>query len=378
MSNRQDDTQPIKIPYPIGKKPTGLYLTIGVLVILVAVLALFLMRSGNGLQPEPAPPPITDTRDAAPPLDFQTAQQHVSDINQIESEVRDNQKQMIQLAADYKEKAAPDTSTIDMLDLNAAEREILSRKMNEAGDVSIKSLLQDILKRDAVIRRLRVKISRIETLLPKPHIVGKGDTHFQIAWNYLVKQKGLPPSTAETLIKRISLFDTLVPGFKVWNFYSGRDYGTFVTQGRAGVSPYEAKQRVRKRLITGRDKAIKTLNKKEQEYQKRINSLYYRIDTRKNLIKDKILKPALFKTPKLLDVSPETFDRSLDLRDTVTIRIAASHYRLKRIKKILLYPRFYKEGDDYEITISDNKETGRLTILAKEKFLSERIIISVE
>jgi len=376
----QDDTQPIKIPYPVGKKPTGLYITIAALAVVIIVLGAVLFittDTDNGEENNKQTPGSQGN----PILSLQMAQQEIDRIGILESDLRQKQDEIVLLSKNYKENAAPDLASIDMLNLSEQEQDILRQKMNEEGDVSIKSLLEDILERNAAIQQLQGRIQKIESLLPRPHIVSKGETHFQIAWNFLVNEKELAPARAERIIKKISLFDALVPGFKVWNFYSGREYGTFVTQGNAAISPYEAKQRAKHKLVASRDRAIKELSKKEKEskkYQKQINSLYYHLDSKKNLVKKRMLKQGFLQPAKLKDISPEDFKRSVDLRKTDTIVISAAEFELKRIKKILLFPRFYIEGQDYSITLSEDKQSASLTILDKAKLKNERVLISVE
>ncbi len=369
----QDETKPIKIPYPVGKKPTGLYLTIAVLALVIVVLAFFLLQTTSH------PPAQEKTfREQPPPLTLEMAQQKVQEIDQLESDIREKRLEISSLLENYKEKTESEIPAINMLNLSEEEQEILRQTMNEEGDVSIKSLLTDILEKNTTIRQLTERIQEVEELLPQPHIVARGETHFQIAWNFLVKEKGLPPDKAKTIIEKISLFDTLVPGFKVWNFYSGREYGTFVTQGRANISPYEAKQRVKKKLLASRDRAIRELNKKQKEYQKRINSLYYHLDSERNLKKKGLLKSGFLKAPTLEDISPEHFKKAIDLRKNNTITFSAADLEMKKIKKILVYPRFYKEGRDYKITVAEDRETAVLTVLDKEKLKNKRVVISIE
>jgi hypothetical protein len=374
----QDETKPIKIPYPVGKKPTGLYLTIGILAVIIAVLVFVLLWTGGDREEKSIPPQESPEQHL---LTLETAQQRVDEIGKLEADVRQKQNEIARLANNYEEKSGPDAASINVLDLSPGEEEILRQKMSEEGDVSIKSLLEEILDRNNTIRQLKEEIQKIETLLPRPYLVSKGETHFEIAWNFLVKEKGLSPEKANAIIKKTSLFDELVPGFKVWNFYSGREYGTFVTQGTAAISPNEAKARVKKRILATRDKAIKELSKKEKErlnYLKQINSLYYHIDSKKNLVDNGVLKQGFLKSAKLKDISPDDFEHSIDLRKTVEIRIAAVDFDLKRIKRIALFPRHHTEGKDYKIEISEDKQEARLTILDKKKLKNERVVISVE
>jgi hypothetical protein len=356
----QDETKPIKIPYPVGKKPKGLYFTIAILALVIVVLGFFLVQTA-----------VHQPKQEEPPLTLEMAQQKVQEIDQLESDIREKRMEISSLLENYKEKDESEIPAINMLDLTEEERQILRQTMNEEGDVSIKSLLADILEKNTTIRQLTGRIQEIEELLPQPHIVARGETHFAIAWNFLVKEKKLPPDKAKAIIEKISLFDTLVPGFKVWNFYSGREYGTFVTQGKAKISPYEAKQRVKKKLLASRDRAIK-------EYQRQKNSLYYLLDSERNLKKKGLLKSGFLKAPTLKDISPEHFKKAIDLRKKNTIAISVARVKLKKIKKILVYPRFYKEGRDYKVTVAADKMSAVLTILDKEKLKNERVVISVE
>lgn len=368
----QDETKPIKIPYPVGKKLTSLYITIAILALVIVVLGFFLVLTTSHQ------PKQEETSRESPPLTLEIAQQKVEEIDQLESDIREKRMEISSLLENYKEKAESEIPAFNVLDLSEEEREILRQTMNEEGDVSIKSLLADILEKNTTIRQLTGRIQKIEELLPQPHIVASGETHFEIAWNFLVKVKKLPPDKAKAIIEKISLFDTLVPGFKVWNFYSGREYGTFVTQGRANISPYEAKQRVKKKLLASRDRAIRELNKKKKEYQRRVNSLYYHLDSERNLKKKGLLKSGFLKAPTLKDISPEHFKKAIDLRKNDTITFSAAGLGMKKIKKILIYPRFYKEGRDYKVTIAADKQGAVLTILDKEKLKNERVVISIE
>ena len=372
----RDDTKPIKIPYPIGKKPRGLYFTIAALVLIVIVLALILLKTV--FYKETAVRKIPTETIGTPSANLQNIQPQLMEIQDLETDLYRKQQEVASLFNDYKDKTGAETPSIDILNLSEQERELLQRKMNQEGDISVRSILKDILEKEAEIIQLKRKIDKIEAVLPTPHVVTKGETHFIIALNYLVNEKGVPEDKAREIIDKTSLFDDLLPGFKVWNFYSGREYGSFVTQGSAAISPYEAKQRVRQRMIATRDKAIEKLSTKEEEYQKQINSLHYRVDSKKKLIDEGILEQKLFKSPKLKDVAPENFIHAIDLRETDTITITAADFELKRMKKITLYPRFYNEGKDYEIIISKDRQTASLIIRDKEKFKNERIVVSVE
>lgn len=370
----QDDTQPIKIPYTIRprRKPISLYIIIATLGLLVVILGILLLKS-----PEDESQSLTSSS-LQNPGTFLEASQKIKEIDSIEAGIKQDQTEINRLADDYKNKTGKDFTSINVVNLNDREREILRELMNVEGDVSIKALLQDILEKDETIIRLKSRMLRLESLLPRPHPVRKGETHFQIAWDFLVNEKNIPPNTAKEILERTALFDAIVPGFRVWNFYANGEYGTFVTQGIADISPNEMRRRMQERLIANRNRAVKKLNQKEKEYQKRINSLYYYLDSKKNLKEKGILKSGFLQPTRLAGVSPGDFDKHIDLRKKDTIIISAARYNLKRIKKVSLYPSIFTEGADYRVNVSEDKKDVTLVILDKKKFKEQRVVFCIE
>ena len=51
---------------------------------------------------------------------------------------------------------------------------------------------------------------------------------------------------------------------------------------------------------------------------------------------------------------------------------------MNRIKSVTLYPGFYKEGTDYSVEISKDRQTATLTILDPKKLRNERVVIAVD
>ena len=47
----------------------------------------------------------------------------------------------------------------------------------------------------------------------------------------------LDKNKAEELVDKVRLIEELLPGFQVWLFYKDNTFGTFVTQGKAKISP---------------------------------------------------------------------------------------------------------------------------------------------
>jgi hypothetical protein len=112
--------------------------------------------------------------------------------------------------------------------------------------------------------------------------------------------------------------------------------------------------------------------------QETVNSLFFLISTQRKLKKMKVLKGGFLKSTKLQDVSPKHFNQSIDLRQSNQVPITAAQLSMPKIRKIALYPRFYKLGKDYSITIAPDKKTAAINLLDITKFKNERIVISVK
>lgn len=379
----------------LKKKMTALSVFIGLLIVALIVMAYFLIFKG-----------ISRTDSSA---QIRQMQELTQKVQEMEGDVKEKEDEIFDLTEEVKEKTGEESLGVNTLDLSEQEKEILEKRIKEEKDVSVKSLLEDILEKNEEIRELKAKIVEIEKLLPIPHIVKRGENHYMIAMDFLINEKKLEKKKAMKLVERTAVFDELVPGFKVWNFYTGDEYGTSVTQGTARISPNTLIRRAKKKLVDARDDAIaerdqlgediKVLEEKRKEIIEQVdsltqekvsligkvselnvqvNSLFYLLDSQKNLKKKGILKGGFLRSTKLRDVSPEFFTMSVDLRSGNQITISASELGLKKIKKITLYPKFLRVGTDYKIEIAPDKQTASLTILETAKFKNERIVIAVK
>jgi len=381
-----------------NKKSRLLYIIIALLAVALLVMGYFLLFTGK--------------KDAGSSgaAQIRQMQELTQQVQNMESDVKNKEDEIFSLADQVKEKTGEESLGINVMDLSDGEKQILEKRIKEEKDISVKSLLEEILEKNNEIQELRQKITEIEALLPKPHLVAKGENHYQIAMDFLVNEKGVDKKKAMELVERTALFDELVPGFKVWNFFTGDEYGSSVTQGSAAISPNTLIRRAKKQLVDARDEAIEqrdqlsedikvledkrerlitqmdSLSKEKEsligqvgELNVQVNSLFYLLDSYNNLKEKGVIKgSALFRSAKLRDVSPEYFTQSIDLRTQSQIVFSAEELGIKRIKKITLFPKFYKEGTDYKIEISGDKLNGIITLLDPSKFKNERIVISIK
>lgn len=379
----------------LKKKMTALSVFIGLLIVALIVMAYFLVTNGKS------------QIDSSGKI--RQMQELTQKVQEIEADVKEKEDEIFDLTEEVKEKTGEESLGVNTLNLSDQEKEILEKRIKDEKDVSVKSLLEDILEKNDEIRELKAKIAEIEKLLPIPHIVKRGENHYMIAMDFLINEKKLEKKKAMRLVERTAVFDELVPGFKVWNFYTGDAYGTSVTQGTARISPNTLIRRAKKKLVDARDEAIaerdklgediKVLEEKRKEIinqvdsltqekesligkvselNEQVNSLFYLLDSQKNLKKKGILKGGFLRSTKLRDVSPDFFTQSVDLRSGNQITTSASELGLKKIKKITLYPKFLRVGTDYKIEVAPDKKTASLTILKTAKFKNERIVIAVK
>lgn len=339
-----------------------------------------------------------------------TMQELTQQVQGMESAVEKKEGEISKLLGQYRKKTGTTAPPgFDIMDLSPAERELLEQHIEKEKDVSTRSLLREILNKKDEINKLRKKIVKIESLLPAPHIAKKGDSHYRIALDFLVEKKGVEKERAMEILKRTALFEELAEGFKVWNFYTGEEYGTSVTQGFARISPNVFVRRAKKRLkddldraVSERDKLAENVQSLEEKHagfiteldqltrenenlmikvsdlDKQVNSVFYRLGSQKNLKKAGILKGGFLTSTKLKDVSPEHFDRSLDLTSSDQLVISAQVLGIRTIKDVVLYPRFYKKGASYKVFITPNKKLALLTLMDKTRFRSERVVIAVK
>jgi hypothetical protein len=329
----------------------------------------------------------------------------------LEREIQKKENEKLKLIARFETKTGKKFPIGVIFNIGKKERQVLEEYIRNEKNISIKALLKALVKKDNEIRELREEHKTLNEQ-HKPHIVKKGENHYQIAIEYLLFQRGLDKDEAKKLLNKAFFFDPLTPGFEVWNFYDGKEYSSFVTQGQASISPAELERRKReeiKKLIE--EERLKTLESEDElkkatkefkaaqllkqneleavkkrnrqiEEQKRLmeqqlNSLYYLVDTEKNLVHSKIIAGGFLKRKKLKTINPMDIKNSIDLRVSQSININAGLLGLKKIKKVMLFPKHYKNGVDFKIDIGRDKQEANVVILKEEKFKKQFLVISV-
>ncbi len=371
------------------------YYIAGTLMCLV-VIGFFLLTGANS--------------SGAGPSEVGKMKQLAGRVQGMESEVKKKEGEVFELVDEYQNKTGTNAPFgLNLAELSGEERELLEVYIGKEKNVSARALLKDILDKKDEIGELREKIVDIEDLLPAAHIAQKGENHYEIALAFLVDEKGVPTEQAKKILARTVLFEELAEGFKIWNFYTGAEYGTSVSQGDAKVSPNVFVRRAKKKLMDERDRAVsdrdilaenmidlegrkaEVVNKLDRvtrekddleltvtDLNSRVNSMFYRLGLQKNLKKKGIINGGFLKSAKLKDVSPEHFDQSLDLAMMDNLTISAEDLGVKKIKDVVLYPRFYKKNKNYKVLITKNQKYALVTLTDRDKFKSERVVIAVK
>ena len=384
-----------------GKKSKKSYYIIGALVAVILVLVFFVFKGKKG--------PVTSPK-------MKQMEETVQQIQKLEAGIQEKQNEVFAVLSEYKTKTGKDLPEINIMNLSPEQKKVLEEKIKNEKDVSIKSLLQDILDKNNDIKNLNAHLQELEAMLPKPHVVEKGENHYQIAMSFLLDEKGVEKTKAMELVEKTALFEPIVPGFKVWNFYADDEYGTFITQGTAPISPSKIQKKVKKELVDAKDKAISEkaqlqiditemearrkelisqldllnqekqnmlakmgdLDQQNQGLQTKLNSVFYALDLDKNLTQKGIIKGGFLRSTKLQKVDSEMFNQSLDLRGDAKITISAATYMLSKIKDVTIYPGFFKIDVDYSVKYDEKKQSVTISILDVKKFKNEKIAIAIE
>jgi hypothetical protein len=342
-------------------------------------------------------------------------QKMVVKVQNLEEEISKKQAEVFTLLSKYKRKTGKELSYLNLLNLTDEEKKLLENRIKQEKRISIKSLLETILEKTRQVSNLQKSMAAVEEKMPEPIRVTQGENHYQVALNFLVKEQGMGKEDAARVVEQAILFENLMPGFKVWNFYDNGEFGTFVTQGDASISPGQLQRMLKQQLISQKNRVLaerdklsedvtllKTNNKGlndrltrlnqenaqlagkysllDEQYkalEKQWNSLFYRLDLEKYLVERGIIKRGFLKKSNLNRFTAIDFESSIDLRESKQIHVPAARFNAGKIKNVVLYPRLFKKGIDYEVSMDNQSSGAVLTILNPEKLKNERVVISV-
>ncbi len=354
---------------------------------------------------EPPPPPEPEVA-KAPDAQVASLSEMAVEYEKLEQQQATTNQQMGQLITKYQQRGGslPPGFGAELTD---EQRTLLAERI-KTEKAGLRTLLQDLIDRDKDVQQMKTRLDALETQLPASVVSKEGDRHDRIAMNFLVKQ-GVPAKKAYEIVSQINLQDALVPGFRVWTYYQKGQFGTWVTRGKASITPQEHAKKVLALLEESRDKALKdladtsserdalkvttaekeaaltrsaeelkamteTAEQQRAEVQRReveANTLKFIVGSKKSLVKSKLLEKNMRKWNPATDQMS-----SLNLLESQDIPIDAASLGLKKIKKVTLVPEIFVAGVDYAVQVGG--PTATLKITTPDKFKANRFVIVVE
>jgi len=303
----------------------------------------------------------------------------------------------------------------ETLQLTPEQKIALEERIKAEKNSSYQALLQEVLDKDKEIKELNEKIAKLRAVLPKPDVAKDGDSHYGMAMRFL-KRKGVPEAKAKELISRVLIMDKMAPGFEVYHFYNNGVYGTWVSQGKATITPTELQAEEKAKIEGERDVAqadatkkaeeltdlaaqkakliadieglqgekqnmireMEALNANNEAQKAKLNSLHYVVGERKALEKDGVIIVPVFAKDRAGEKWADgVFTKALDLRTQDTITITAAEVGLKKIGKVSVIPGSIERDKHYSLTISEDKTTVVIKILNKDRFKNEKVVFAV-
>ncbi|MBI4911192.1 MAG: hypothetical protein HY823_00495 [Acidobacteria bacterium] len=303
----------------------------------------------------------------------------------------------------------------ETLQLTEEQKKALEERIKAEKNSSYQALLQEVLEKDKEIKDLNEKISKLRAALPKPDLAKPGDSHYGMALRFL-KKKGVNDEEAKRLISRVNIMEKLAAGFEVYHFYANGVYGSWVSQGKAKITPNDLVREEREKVEGERDTAIAQSEKLQEEVndlvtqkkqieeeiaglrtekaklmdemnalsatnekqKSKLNSLHYLVGERKALEqKGVIIIPVFAKDRSGAKWTDDLFDHDLDLRSSDELKLTAQEAGVKKIGKVNVVPGSLVKDEHYRLTISEDKQSATIKILAKDRFRNEKVVFAV-
>ncbi len=344
----------------------------------------------------------------------------IRELTQKAAEADKAGQQLNQAGSEQQKKLAqagvndikPNAETLQLTD---EQKKALEERIKNEKNSSYQALLQEVLDKDKEIKDLNSKVAKLKADLPKPDQAKPNDSHYGMAMRFL-KKKGVPEAEAKKLVSRVAILEKLAPGFEVYHFYANGTYGTWVSQGKAKISPNDLMRQEREKIEGERDEAVAQNDKLQEEVtdlesQKKkieeeitglrsertglieeraklqsdnaaqvskLNSLHYLVGKRDTLKTDGVIEiPVFAKDRAGKNWRDDVFTQSLDLRSAKTITIKAADLGLKKIGKVNVVPGSYVKDEHYKLTLSEDKQTATVELINASRFKNDKVVFAV-
>jgi hypothetical protein len=306
----------------------------------------------------------------------------------------------------------PDAAT---LQLTEEQKAALEDRIKAEKNSSYQALLQEVLDKDKEMKTLNEKISRLRSLLPKPDVAKANDSHYGMAMRFL-RKKGVSEEKAKALIARVLIMDKLAPGFEIYHFYNNGVYGSWVSQGRAAITPTELQAEEKAKIEGERDvanekaaklgeevadltaqkqkltadidalqvektnmiKAIDGLSATNESQKAKLNSLHYAVGARKALEQQGVIVVPVFAKDRAgANWSDGVFTHSVDLRSQDSITLTAADAGLQKISKVFVIPGSLEKDKHYSLVLAEDRASATVKILTKDRFRNEKVVFAL-
>jgi len=357
--------------------------------------------------------PACNKKTPEEPKEMKDVAQHVGELNNLSQKANlVGAEQSRKLKEAGVQDVRPNAETMQ---LSEDQKKALEERIKAEKDSSYKALLQEVIDKDKEIQNLNEKIAKLKSILPRPDVAREGENHYAMAMRFL-KKKGVREEEAKRLVSRVNIMEKLAPGFEVYHFYSNGVYGTWVTQGKAKITPNDLVREEREKVEGERDVAVaqnvrlqedvndltsqkaqlssdieglrteKTkliedmnqLSATNESQKSQLNSLHYVVGGRKKLEADGVIIVPIFAKDRAgANWADSVFTKALDLRTADILTITAADAGVKQISKVSVVPGSLEKDKHYTLTISPDKSSATVKFLAKERFRNEKVVFAV-
>ncbi|MDR3670313.1 MAG: hypothetical protein P4L36_05685 [Holophaga sp.] len=357
---------------------------------------------------------------AAPACHRSSEDKEIRDLSQKAAELDKLSQQAGSTGAEQTRKlkeagvndVRPDATT---LQLTEEQKTALEERIKAEKSSSYQALLQEVLDKDKEIKTLNQKITQLRAVLPRPDVARANDSHYGLAMRFL-RRKGVSEAKAKALISRVLIMDKLAPGFEVYHFYNNGVYGSWVSQGRAAISPTALQAEEKAKIVGERDVANEKASKLEEEVadlnaqkvkitadiealqvekanmikeidglsatnesqKAKLNSVHYLVGNRKSLEQQGVIVVPVFAKDRAgANWTDGVFTQAMDLRSKDTITLTAAEAGLQKISKVSVIPGSLEKDKHYTLTIAEDRNSATVKILAKDRFRNEKVVFAL-
>jgi hypothetical protein len=125
-------------------------------------------------------------------------------------------------------------------------------------------------------------------------------------------------------------------------------------------------------------KEMDALSATNETQKAKLNSMHYVVGDRRKLEKDGIIVVPVFAKDRAgSNWADGVFSKSLDLRKEDSLTLTAADAGLQKISKVSVVPGSLEKDKHYSVTLSADRTSAVVKILAKDRFLNEKVVFAL-